>query len=329
MKTKLFTILVGFLGCLPIFAQNFTLPKLPYSYDAFPNSIDAATMEIHHSKHHQAYVNNLNAALKESPLNSLSLTELQLRASYVDAGIRNNAGGHYNHSLFWEILSPKASTLSGNLESEINKTFTSLDSLKKLLNAEAAKRFGSGWAWLIVTPEKKLAVVSTGNQDNPLMANCSQRGIPILGIDVWEHAYYLKYQNNRGDYLKAIWQIINWEEVAKKYNEALNSPLLNRLDNKSLLDTKYQLTKAGKELFHSENSLTSTQFKVQANSFNSVVESAMEKDTFMNTKYGKELMQEATKLNLYTFKNKSEKKVRQQLNNLHKTYHLFIEQVKI
>lgn len=214
-----------------LFAQNFTLPKLPYGYKDLEPYIDAQTMEIHYSKHHQGYVTNLNKAVAGTKFENQSLEDHLLGISRRSDAIRNNAGGHYNHSLFWEILTPKKNTKpSAELEEQINLYFTSLDSLKKLLNQAASTRFGSGWAWLIVTPDKKLQVCSTGNQDNPLMDINPDRGIPILGIDVWEHAYYLKYQNKRGDYLSAIWNVMNWENVSARYTEALKSPLLKYME---------------------------------------------------------------------------------------------------
>ncbi|MES2588774.1 MAG: superoxide dismutase [Bacteroidota bacterium] len=231
-------------------AQNFTLPKLNFEYKALEPFIDAQTMEIHHSKHHQAYINNLNKALVGSKFENQTLEEHLLGISRRGEVIRNNAGGHYNHSLFWEILTPEKNTkLSVELEAEIIKTFTSVDSLKKLLNQAASTRFGSGWAWLIVTPEKKLQVCSTPNQDNPLMDINPERGIPILGIDVWEHAYYLKYQNKRGDYLSAIWNVMNWKEVSTKYETALKSPLLQFLELDSWKAIK-EFHKVMSETFH-------------------------------------------------------------------------------
>ena len=211
-------------------SQTFTLPKLKYAYNALESSIDSLTMSIHHSKHHQTYITNLNKAITGTKADSIGLTELLLTTSLRSEVIRNNAGGHYNHSLFWEILTPKKETKpSVELTKAIESTFTSLDSLKKVINKAASSRFGSGWAWLIVTPDNKLVVSSTPNQDNPLMDITKDRGIPILGIDVWEHAYYLKYQNKRADYLGSIWNVIDWEEISKKYAIALNDPLLKKL----------------------------------------------------------------------------------------------------
>ena len=211
-------------------SQTFTLPKLKYAYSSLESSIDSTTMLIHHSKHHQTYITNLNKAIIGTKADSIGLTELLLTTSSRSEVIRNNAGGHFNHSLFWEILTPKKDTKpSVELMKVIESNFTSLDSLKKVINKAASSRFGSGWAWLIVTPDNKLVVSSTPNQDNPLMDITKERGIPILGIDVWEHAYYLKYQNKRSDYLGAIWNVIDWEEISKKYSNALNDPLLKKL----------------------------------------------------------------------------------------------------
>lgn len=197
-----------------------TLPSLPYAYDALEPYIDAQTMTIHHSKHHQAYVDNLNKALAGTDGENKSLEELMANMSTYPAAVRNNGGGHFNHSLFWSILSANGGTPQGALADAINSTFGSLDALKEKMNTAGATRFGSGWAWLIVK-EGKLEVCSTPNQDNPLMDIAEVKGTPILGIDVWEHAYYLKYQNRRPEYLGAIWSVINWNEVAKRYDAAL------------------------------------------------------------------------------------------------------------
>ena len=201
----------------------FTLPELPYAYDALEPIIDAATMEIHHSKHHKAYVDNLNKALEGNDAANNSLEELMANISKHAAPVRNNGGGHYNHSLFWKILSPsgKGGEPTGKLAEAINTTFGSLDALKEKIAAAGATRFGSGWAWLCVDANKALCVCSTPNQDNPLMDVAECKGTPVLGIDVWEHAYYLKYQNKRPDYLSAIWNVINWAEVSKNYEAAL------------------------------------------------------------------------------------------------------------
>ncbi|MCC7224992.1 MAG: superoxide dismutase [Chitinophagales bacterium] len=198
----------------------FELPKLPYDHNALEPYIDKETMQIHHGKHHQGYVNNLNKAIAGTELEKLSLEELLGRVSKLPEAIRNNAGGHYNHSLFWEILTPKKDTkLSARFEKAITETFTNLDSLKRLMNQKGSAQFGSGWVWLIVNENKKLEVCASPNQDNPLMDIAPVKGKPILGIDVWEHAYYLKYQNKRADYLSAIWNVVNWEEVSKHYEK--------------------------------------------------------------------------------------------------------------
>jgi Fe-Mn family superoxide dismutase len=205
-----------------IYAQKkFQLPQLGYAYDALEPNIDSETMQIHHSKHHQGYVNNLNKALEGTGAENLSLEEILKNTSKYATAVRNNAGGHFNHSLFWSILTPNKGTQpSRQLLQAINQQFGSLDNLKTSLNNAAASRFGSGWAWLSVDENDKLFISSTANQDNPLMDISEEQGIPILGIDVWEHAYYLKYQNKRGDYLSAIWEIINWDEVSKRYEQA-------------------------------------------------------------------------------------------------------------
>jgi Fe-Mn family superoxide dismutase len=196
-----------------------SLPALPYALDALEPHIDAKTMEIHHGKHHQAYVDNLNKALAGSDGEGKSLEELMSNISAFPAAVRNNGGGHYNHTLFWTVLGPGGGQPSGELSNAINEAFGSLDGLKEKMNTAGTTRFGSGWAWLIVKGGK-LEVTSTPNQDNPLMDVAEVKGTPILGIDVWEHAYYLKYQNKRPDYLAAIWNVINWQEVEKKYNAA-------------------------------------------------------------------------------------------------------------
>ncbi|HEV2355114.1 MAG TPA: superoxide dismutase [Puia sp.] len=198
----------------------FTLPALPYAFDALEPHIDSMTMQIHHGKHHQAYIDNLNKAIAGTPNENKSLEDLVARAGTISPAVRNNAGGHWNHSFFWQILTPKAPAApSGKLAEDINKTFGSLDALKEKFNAAGLARFGSGWAWLI-RKDGKLEVTSTPNQDNPLMDVAETKGTPILGADVWEHAYYLKYQNKRGEYLGAFWKVINWDKVAEHYAAA-------------------------------------------------------------------------------------------------------------
>lgn len=209
-------LLMGFVA-----SAQFTQKQLPYAYNALEPFIDAQTMEIHYSKHHAAYVKNLNAAIAGTEAEKMSLKDIFASVSKQTPAVRNNAGGHYNHELFWSILTPEKNTKpSPELEKAINESFGSFDALKEKLNAAAATRFGSGWAWLSVDKDKKLVVSSTPNQDNPLMDVVESKGTPILGIDVWEHAYYLKYQNKRADYLTAIWNVINWNEVSNNYKVA-------------------------------------------------------------------------------------------------------------
>lgn len=214
------------LACLPgIAAAQFSLTPLPYPADALEPYIDRTTMEIHHGRHHAAYVNNLNTQAKTTPeLAGLSLTALQGQISRFGPAVRNNGGGHYNHDLFWQLMAPEGQRgkPSPALETAINAAFGSLEEMKKRFDQAALSRFGSGWAWLIVTPDKKLAVTSTANQDNPLMDLPGiDRGTPILALDVWEHAYYLKYQNRRADYATNWWYVVNWNEVSKRYEAAL------------------------------------------------------------------------------------------------------------
>ncbi len=199
----------------------FELPSLPYAFNALEPHIDARTMEIHHGKHHNGYVTNLNNAVAGTDLEGKSLEELMAVAG-SNVAVRNNGGGHFNHSLFWSILSPNGGgEASGEVGNAINAKFGNIDSFKEVFNKAAATRFGSGWAWLVVTAAGKLEVTSSPNQDNPLMDVAEIKGTPILGLDVWEHAYYLNYQNRRPDYISAFWNVINWEEVNKRYLAAL------------------------------------------------------------------------------------------------------------
>ncbi|MFM8592371.1 MAG: superoxide dismutase [Sphingomonadales bacterium] len=198
----------------------FTLAPLPYAHDALEPHIDTVTMQIHHGKHHQAYVDNLNKALAGTPNENLSIEELVAKAGSISAAVRNNGGGHWNHSFFWESLAPNAGGApTGSLADAINAAFGSFDSFKEKFAAAGMTRFGSGWAWLIVA-NGKLEICSTPNQDNPLMDIAETKGMPLLGADVWEHAYYLKYQNRRADYLAAFWQVVNWNVVAARYEKA-------------------------------------------------------------------------------------------------------------
>jgi len=198
----------------------FTLPNLPYAFNALEPHIDARTMEIHHGKHHQAYVTNLNAAIAGSDAEKLSIEEICSSISKYPAAVRNNGGGHYNHSLFWTIMKAGGGGQpSGALADAINSAFGTFDEFKAKFSAAGATRFGSGWAWLYVSGGK-LAVGSSPNQDNPLMDISDIKGTPVLGMDVWEHAYYLNYQNRRPDYIAAFWNVINWDEVAKRFAAA-------------------------------------------------------------------------------------------------------------
>jgi Fe-Mn family superoxide dismutase len=199
----------------------FTLPELPYAKDALEPHIDAKTMEIHHDKHHAAYVTNLNAAVTGTEWDGKTIEELLKNTSKLPAAARNNGGGHWNHSFFWEIMSKEGGKPSGKLAEAIDSQLGGFDKFKEDFSKAGATRFGSGWAWLIVDADKKLKVTSTPNQDNPLMDLAEVKGTPILGVDVWEHAYYLKYQNKRPDYLAAFFNVINWKEVEKRYEAAV------------------------------------------------------------------------------------------------------------
>ncbi|MCB0836853.1 MAG: superoxide dismutase [Bacteroidetes bacterium] len=194
----------------------FSLPELPYAYNALEPHIDARTMEIHHGKHHAGYTNNLNAAIAGTAMNDQSIEEII--ASPANGAVRNNGGGFYNHSLFWTVMSPNGGgEPTGALAAAINDTFGGFEGFKSAFAAAAATRFGSGWAWLIKTEDGSLAVTSTPNQDNPLMDVADEQGTPILGLDVWEHAYYLNYQNRRPDYIQAFFNVINWDKVSELY----------------------------------------------------------------------------------------------------------------
>jgi len=200
----------------------FTLPALPYAFDALEPHIDSQTMQIHHGKHHQAYVDNLNKAIAGTEHENKSLEQLVASAGKISPAVRNNGGGHWNHSFFWTILSANAGGKpSGKLADALNSTFGTFDAFQEKFTTAGTTRFGSGWAWVIVK-DGKLEITSTPNQDNPLMDVAEVKGIPILGVDVWEHAYYLKYQNKRPDYLKAIWNVINWKKVEEHFTKNLN-----------------------------------------------------------------------------------------------------------
>ena len=201
--------------------MSFTLGPLPYTHEALEPHIDAQTMHIHHGKHHQAYVDNLNKAIAGTEHESKSIEELVQHAGSISTAVRNNGGGHWNHTFFWASMEPNAGGLpTGSLAEAIDHSFGSFDAFKEKFNQAGMTRFGSGWAWLIVK-EGKLEITSTPNQDNPLMDVAETKGTPILGADVWEHAYYLKYQNKRADYLTAFWNVVNWNVVADRMQAAL------------------------------------------------------------------------------------------------------------
>jgi superoxide dismutase, Fe-Mn family len=203
-------------------ATEMRFPELPYSYDALEPYIDKMTMEIHHTKHHKAYYDKLLAAIKGTEMESMSLIEIFASISKFPAAVRNNGGGFFNHNLFWEVMAPNSGGEPGRtLLSAIEKDFGSFDKFKELFSDAAANRFGSGWAWLSVNRDKSLCVCSTPNQDNPLMDVADCPGLPILGLDVWEHAYYLKYQNRRPEYITNFWNVVNWQAVGENYSKAL------------------------------------------------------------------------------------------------------------
>ncbi len=197
----------------------FTLATLPYAYDALEPHIDTLTMQIHHDKHHQAYVDNVNKAIAGTEHENKTIEELVKSAGSISPAVRNNGGGHWNHTFFWDSLASNGGSASGALADAINSAFGSFDSFKEKFAQAGITRFGSGWAWLIVK-DGKLEISSTPNQDNPLMDVAEVKGTPILGVDVWEHAYYLKYQNKRADYLAAFWNVVNWDKVAERFSAA-------------------------------------------------------------------------------------------------------------
>jgi superoxide dismutase len=327
MKTFLLFAISVLLFSDLTFSQTFELPKLPYEYTALEPHIDAQTMEIHYSKHHQAYVNNLNKAIQGTKMESLSLEQLLFHAGKRGDAVRNNAGGHYNHTLFWEILTPKTGKPTGVLLTAINSAFGSFDSLQRAMNQAASSRFGSGWAWLIVTPDKKLKVTSTSNQDNPIMDVAQDRGIPIIGIDVWEHAYYLKYQNKRGDYLTSIWSVMNWEAVTEKYIKAMEDPLLKLLEREMWKELKEFHIVMG-QTFHpaEENNLIPIRERSKE-----LLDRAIELKnskipaSFDNEEIKKalnELVQGATELNKLISKKAKDSVVKEKLTSLHDTFHI-------
>lgn len=201
----------------------FTLPDLPYAHDALAPTIDAKTMELHHTKHHQAYITKLNDAIEgDQSLQGKDLDAIMRNISSQSPTVRNNGGGHWNHTFFWETMKPGGGSPSGRLAEAIERKFGSLDAMRNEFNDAGAAQFGSGWAWLIVDETGDLRITSTPNQDNPVMDIAEVKGRPILGNDVWEHAYYLTYNNRRPDYLKAWWDVVNWDKVAERYEAAAN-----------------------------------------------------------------------------------------------------------
>ena len=230
MKRRNFIALVGTsLAAAPVWSNvystpipvqktaDITFPELPYAYNALEPVIDAKTMEIHYTKHHKTYFNNFLAAIKDSPAAEMDLMDLFAGISKQSAAIRNNGGGYYNHKLFWENLSPTKSSPSVVLKTAIDKSFGSFDKFKEEFSNAAKKHFGSGWAWLVASKDGQLFVSDTLNQDNPLMDVVEKKGTPLLCLDVWEHAYYLQYQNRRVEYVDKFWDIVNWETVSKRY----------------------------------------------------------------------------------------------------------------
>lgn len=222
MKTcRFISIVIMLLSFIPIAKSQFVLPSLPYSFDAFVPHIDSVTMRIHYSNHHKTYVNNLNTAINKHPeLKNKSLEELLheivLTPEDIRTAVRNNGGGHFNHSFFWMLLSPTTTKPSSRLENAIVSQFGSMDNFKMEFEKAAMGRFGSGWVWLIIS-DGKLKIISTPNQDNPIMGDAPDKGSPILALDVWEHAYYLTYQSNRAAYVKAFWNLVNWDRVSNLY----------------------------------------------------------------------------------------------------------------
>jgi Fe-Mn family superoxide dismutase len=203
-------------------SNSLFFPELPYSYDALEPYIDKMTMEIHYDRHHRGYYNKFLAAVKGTELEDQPISKIFARMSNYSKGVRNSGGGFYNHGLFWNNMSPDKSSPSIGLKKAIESSFGSMENFMEAFNNSAKTHFGSGWAWLVMDSDKKLVVGSTANQDNPLMDDSSLKGSPLLTIDVWEHAYYLKYQNKRADYISAFWKVVNWNEVNKRFEKALN-----------------------------------------------------------------------------------------------------------
>lgn len=332
MISRLLLPLALLIGATAVTAQPFTLPALPYAKEALEPHIDAQTMEIHHGRHHKAYVDNLNKAVAGTPAAELKLEVLMLGAGRRGEAVRNNGGGHYNHSLFWEILSPTpAKAPTGALATAITSTFGNLDSLKTLLAKAGSTRFGSGWAWLYVTTDRKLAVCSTPNQDNPLMDVSKDRGIPILGIDVWEHAYYLKYQNKRGDYLTALWNVIDWAAVSKRYDAAMADPFLRRIERDTWQELK-DFHSVMSQTFHpmEEGDLKpvrtrSAELEAKASALkNSTPPTSFRTEGIRNSLT--RLEAEAAALHKMVVKKKDDEKLKKALTSLHDRFHEVMEE---
>lgn len=327
----------NFITCLILFLDSvsaqspYKLPELGYSYAALEPYIDSATMNIHYNKHHLAYINNLNNALKDSPDSQKSLIEILNQIGKYSEIVRNNAGGHYNHSLFWKILTPIKNTQPDKyLMEDILKTFTSIDSLKTLMNKAAASRFGSGWAWLYLNADKKLSVGSSPNQDNPLMDVSPIKGVPIMGIDVWEHAYYLKYQNRRGDYLSAIWNVINWDEVNKRYHEVIPIPKGKfddwpeiKLFHEVMAATFHSAEEGDMSVIRSRSGELAT--KAASLSTSKIPKEFLRKELTDVLK----LLADGTKsLDKLVKKKASDKSIRKSLNSVHDNFHKIMDQCK-
>ncbi len=321
---------VGLLATLSIFenakAQTLhSLPTLGYEFNALEPFIDAQTMEIHYTRHHQGYINNLNKAVNGTELASLPLEDILKNVSKYSVTVRNNAGGHYNHTLFWSILTPKKATEpSQRFMKAINEQFGGLDSLKLQLSNAASKRFGSGWAWLSVNSNNKLVISSTANQDNPLMDVADKQGVPILGIDVWEHAYYLKYQNKRGDYLSAIWNVINWEEISNRYENLVPK---GKFDDWSELK---EFHKVMSQTFHPSEEGNLTPIKTRSAELMEkaeVLKNSTIPAEFDNKKVKaalKKLAADSEKLHKRIQKNAKDEDVKKGMSDLHDVFHEII-----
>lgn len=323
-KIKFLSMLL--LVCMSVSAQ-FAQKPLPYAYNALESFIDAQTMEIHYSKHHAAYVKNLNAAIVGTEAEKMNVTEIFANISKLSSAIRNNAGGHFNHEFFWSILTPEKNTKpSPELEKAINETFGSVDALKDKLNAAGTSRFGSGWAWLYVAPDGKLAICSTANQDNPLMQDAENKGMPILGIDVWEHAYYLKYQNKRTDYLSAIWSIINWNQVSNYYKTATTKKKGKFDDWQALKD----FHKVMSQTFHPSEEGNLKPIKERCSEMVAKAELLAKSNipTEFNSKEvvqaTKDLVTDSKKLDKMVKAKKSDKEITEALSSLHDIFHKII-----